>query len=115
MNTLTEEQMMPRYKLVGLVERPDHKLKQFRGDEIVRTYHSMGEAIEMTGLSGSAIRFYEARLNLNFHRKWANRKFTMEDIEKLRTIKELKKYCTVQGIIRLIREHKLHRFEELAR
>lgn len=79
--------MMPRYKLVGLVERPDHKLKQFRGDEIVRTYHSMGEVASMFGVAGSQIRFYEDFFQLIVKKdNRGHRQFSDSNIATLRHI-----------------------------
>lgn len=68
----------------GLIERPDHPISTFRGDEIVKTYSQIGEVAEKFGVNPSSIRFYvqEFGLNIKINRK-GNRQFTAEDIETL--------------------------------
>lgn len=80
---------------------------------IERLYYDIGEVAKMLGVQTSWIRFYEGEINFKVKRsirpKHTVRKFTKEDIELFRLVKDLTEYCSVEGIRRLMRERRLER------
>ena len=74
----------------GLIERPDHPLSQFRGDEVMKRYWSIGEVSEMYGVAASAIRFYLGEFQIQIKRsRKGNRQFNADEVKFLRVIVDL--------------------------
>lgn len=73
----------------GLIERPDHRLKQFRGDEIEHreALPKIGEVAEKLGVHPSKIRYLEAYFGLEGKRNHkSERLFTPDEIAHLRRL-----------------------------
>lgn len=112
MSAFTEEQMMPRpdYRLVGAIERPDHPLRLFRGQDVKKTYYSIGQVAQMLKVRPSKIRFWLPQFNVEVKKNAKGfRFFTEQDIEKVKLIYTLR---VVEGL-ELWAARK--RFKQLAR
>lgn len=83
-------------------------------DTIEKRYFSMREAFKMTGVRPSTIRFYEKALGIELavksianHVQGKRRHFSAEDIERIKLLKEVLKYCHLEGLKMLIQESHL--------
>lgn len=59
--------------------------------EVTRKYYSIGEVAIKLGVEASAIRYWQAEFGLMVHRSGKDRKFTGDDLFKLRVINHLLK------------------------
>lgn len=68
----------------------------------MKLYYKTSEAAEILGIEDHTVRYYEKEFKLNFIRHGRDRKITMQDIEKLRTIVEekAKGNLTLKGAFR---------------
>lgn len=68
-------------------------------EKIEKLYWTLPEVAEMLGISVTTIRFYDVTFGLNMHRNQrSRRRLTQKDIDRLRTIVELRKTHHIEGI-----------------
>src|SRR5690606_7045737 len=94
------------YRKISRISK--HVVVPYKEREIEKKYYSIGEVAEMFKVATSLIRYWEGEFDIIKPKKdkKGNRRFTKEDIEKIRLIYHLvkEKGYTLQGAQEIIRK-----------